>query len=140
MRPSHVRLTLLALSVMVGGLACGRDPTTMVDGEFASILVYGQVLQPDGAPAAGVSVALEALRLGSCEGPPSDRTSAVADTSGRYRAVLGNWGKRYTVCVRVQATPSPDSGLTPGLATRSPVEMRASPLDSVRVDVHLGPR
>ena len=121
-------------------LATGCSETLQpIDGPMASVTVYGVVSQPDGTPAPGVSVLIEARAQVSCANGQMDRDSVVTDAAGGYRAALLNWGSQFSVCVALRVAPDAASGFALDSVQRAPVVMRAANPDSVRVDMQLRP-
>lgn len=133
-RPTSCWL-LLFLSCSLAAAACSQDPL-VVDGEHASVWVYGEVLAPDGAPIEGVEVTVEARRPEACDTSSNVRNSTTTDAGGRYRTGVGQFGVRFDVCLHVHAIPPASSGLAAVALSRSAVEMRSAP-DSVRIDLQL---
>lgn len=130
----------LAVFCLVGAVAAcpgALDPDPLVDGDFATVTVYGRVLGPDGAPVALAEVAVEPRRPNACSQPYSGASSVTTGADGRYRATAGVWGIQHEVCLVVRAAPRPATGFAPDSVVRTPVVMRASRSDSLEVDFHL---
>lgn len=130
-------LCLCLASIIATGCSEALPPT--IDGPMSSVMVYGAVSRPDGLPAPGVSVIVEARVQASCANDRVDRDSVVTDAAGHYRAALLNWGTLYTVCVALRVAPGAMSGFATDSVQRAPVLMRAAGSDSVRVDIQLRP-
>ena len=124
----------LALIVMATVVAGCR---TIMDGEAATVVVYGRVSAADGAAAPRALMSLAAYAQGSCANPLMDAVMTTTNAAGEYRASLFNWGTEFTVCIRVGAAPAQGSGLLASSAERAPVVMRSGIPDSIRVDLEL---
>ncbi len=129
--------TLQPLGLLVVALALAGCPDGVIQEEFSSIVVYGEVRTASGAPVAGAEVTAQARDLATC-GQVTDRAADTTDTSGRYIAVLGRFGGTWEACVAVRASvPSGVPG-APDSTTRKPVRIGRGGLDSLRVDLVLG--
>jgi hypothetical protein len=132
---AHSRYLLaLALAVLLPGAGC--TPTT-IDGEMASLTVYGQVTRSDGTPAAGVRIEVEARVPGDCTQRVVAGMPVETDADGRYRTSVMQWGSRFDACLFARAVPG--AGMAAGVdsLTVAQVEMRAVRPDSVRLDFAL---
>lgn len=136
MNPILLRpLALLCLAGAVQGCRGTTEP--LIDGEWASVTVYGRVLGPDGAPVQLVDVEVEARRAHSCGQASANRTTVTTGADGRFRHIVGEWGTRYEVCLVVTASPHETTGLATDSVVRTPVLMLSPPGDSVEAAVHL---
>ncbi|MGI9140683.1 MAG: hypothetical protein ACR2GJ_06215 [Gemmatimonadaceae bacterium] len=109
----------------------------LMDGEAATVIVYGQISTANGAIPPRALMSMAAYAQGSCANPLMDAVMTVTNAAGEYRAALFNWGTEFTVCVSVRAAPAEGSGFLATSAQRAPVVMRSSVPDSVRVDFEL---
>ena len=134
MRPHSLSAVLFAAFLV----ACDRE-IAYIDGEAATVIVYGRVSVPDGGSPPRALISLSAHVQGSCANPALDAVNAVTTEAGEYRAAFFNWGTQFTVCVSVNAAPAEGSGYLATSAQLAPVVMRSDKVDSVRVDVELQP-
>ena len=126
-----------ALAVVSSCLEIRPQPTEPVDGEVAWIVVYGQVIEPNGSAVAGVRIDVTGLRPSTCDDQMLYPDRVVTDATGRYRATIGNWGTGFTVCVRAAATPPDGSGLLADSISMTPVTIRSPASDSLRLDIQI---
>lgn len=125
--------------VVVASLLAGCNSEKIIDGEAATVIVYGRVSAANGAVAPRALMSLTAHVQGACANPIMDAVNAVTNTAGDYRAALFNWGTQFTVCVSVNAAPAVGSGFLSRSVQRAPVVMRSGSPDSIRVDLELQP-
>src|SRR4051812_44863719 len=91
-------------------LAC-HNTMQPLDGSFAAVVIYGNVVGPDGASVADVDVTAEARVNVSCRNANvRAQMTALTDGSGRYRIFLGTWGDAATTCLNVRISPPAGSG------------------------------
>ena len=131
--------TVLAAVLLLSLGACSdsiSEPT--LDGAYAAIRIYGFVHAPDGSPVAGVPIRLEARVVANCSAV-RDRATAVTDASGRYAAILGNWGHAFDACLRLWAEPVGDAIVASDSTTRASVRVGGAWADSLRIDFVLPP-
>ncbi len=134
-RANQVLVLLAALGVGACDALLGSRST---DGPYAATQVYGFVTDSGGAPAAGLTVTIEARTVTGCASI-RDEATAVTDASGHYAAILGNWGDPFDACVRVRAAPPLGASVRSDSSTRTPVRFGASGTDSTRIDLSLPP-
>jgi hypothetical protein len=136
-RRRAVTFPLLALTLALG--SC-RDPLFMpsVDGEFAALFIHGTVRTPGGAPAAGVTVRVEARDFPACTAW-RDRDAATTDADGRYSAMIGNWGRPFDTCLRAWAEPPAGAAFGADSTTRDSVRVGGAAPDSLQLDFTLPP-
>jgi len=130
-----MRLVTFALAGAAVLALAGCDGGEIVDGEIASVTIYGSVTTAASEPAAGAILKFWAFYTPD-EGPPY--AVDTADAAGSYRAQLTNWGTRYVVDVHIVAEGPDGSGLIPDTTLRESVVM-AGDADSVLVDFVLQP-
>jgi hypothetical protein len=128
---------LLSVSVVPALIGCSSSTVTdiaqrPVDGPMAGVVVYGFVTSPQSRGIAQVSVVVEARVQGACTNPRMTSDSVISDATGRYRALLSNWGTEFTVCVNARVT---GGGIVRDSSQRTPVVLRSASLDSVRLDI-----
>jgi len=137
---SHCSQRSLYISALCGAVAalltCTEVPSP-VDGPAASVVIYGQILDPTGLPAANLNVVVRALRPTECQAQMFQPTQSMTDTTGRYRTVFVEWGTEFTVCIRVHSVPPNGSGLASDTIDVTPVKMLVPQGDSVRIDLQL---
>jgi len=131
-----LRITAVVMSALIVG--CGEDPIVEWVG---GATVYGRVLQPDGTPASGVTLRAAEGPQGACGSAVSSGISGpavISSISGSYQIGMGGFGIAGTRCIKVVATPFPQSGFAPDSAT-VPAFQFGRQWDSVRVDFVLRP-
>jgi hypothetical protein len=134
------RASLLQLVTVTLALGSCRDPMFMrsIDGEFAALFIHGTVRTPDGAPAAGVTVRVEARVFPACA-TWRDRDAATTDANGRYSAMIGNWGQPFDTCLRAWAEPPAGAAFGADSTTRDSVRVGGASPDSLQLDFSLPP-
>lgn len=123
------------LAAVVAVALAGCDDPVIIDGDIASVRMYGSVTTAAGAPVPGAVLQFWVFYTPE-DGPPYG--TDTTDASGGYRADLTNWGTRFVVDAYVIAVPPESSGLLPDTALREGIVMGAD-ADSVRVDFVLQP-
>ncbi|UCF40940.1 MAG: hypothetical protein JSW43_00950 [Gemmatimonadota bacterium] len=125
----------LAATAALALAACEGDQ--IIDGEIASVTVYGSVTNAASEPIDGAVLRFWIFWTFE-DGPPY--ASDTADASGAYHAQLTTWGSRTVVDLRIIAEGPEESGFRPDTVLREGVVLNGGDVpDSVRVDFVLQP-
>ncbi len=117
--------------------SCGP---TELDGPFAAVMVYGQVITSAGTSVSGAPVALAWRPSDTCEEEVFTIAYDTTDAQGRYAGSVGNWGSLFVACIRVIADSPLGESLLADTVFKTGVVIEAKPRqDSLAVNLALQP-
>ena len=118
------------------------DPANVTFNQLG-LVVWGEVVGPDGEPAPDVDVQID---IHNAECTPARLLASGSGTTGpegRYRArvegITSSVGQ-LPACLAIRFVPPSDVNLAPDSLELGPVTIRRSPPDSVGIDRRLAPK